>query len=115
MASLIDDDRAVLGTRAWSMISFVRDNKLLGPAFVTEGDFVTYLSWRSDRAVRRMFKSNDVGWVVIKKPAKRWEQGYHLWLERVTERLPRHHNKLKQSKLVDRVYKGKKFDLYRVN
>ena len=78
------------------------------------GGSVTYLSWPSEKEVRQFFKSNNVGWVLIRKPVKRWERDYHVWLREETGEAPQHYKKLRRSKLVKRVFKGAKFDLYKV-
>ena len=115
IANLIDDRAAVLGSRAGQLIPYLRHNELLAAKSVTEDEFVTYLSWRSGQAVKKVFQNNGVGWVLIRMPAERWEVNYHVWLREVTGKLPRHHSKLESSNLVTRVHDGKHYRLYRVH
>ena len=114
IASLIDDEKAVLGSRAGALIAHRRSNRLLSTRWVSEDDFVTYLSWPSEGAVAKLFHRNDVGWVLIRKSARRWERNYNVWLGAVTGQLPQHHLKLETSGLVRRVYNGNAFILYKV-
>ena len=98
IANIVDDGKAVLGSRAGQLVPYLRDNKLVTAKSVTQDEFVTYLSWRSTRAVRKLFIRHNVGWVLIRKPPGRWEVNYHVWLRDVTGELPRHHFKLQNSK-----------------
>ena len=114
IAKIADDGRAVLGTRAWTLVTYSRGSELLGPGSVTEKEFVTYLSWPSEKAIKRLFKRNDVGWVLLQKPVKAREVRHHLWLREITGKLPRHVKKLKTSKLVKRVHENNGYILYKV-
>ena len=114
IANLVDDRAAVLGSRAGQLIPYLRQNELLAAKSVTEDEFVTYLSWRSRQAVNKLLENNGVGWVLIRKPAEKWEVNYHVWLQSVTGKPPRHHETLKKSKLVELVHDGKDYRLYRV-
>jgi len=114
VAGLIDDDKAVIGSRPYWLIYDDHENELLTTDFLSEEDFVTYLSWPSDEAVAEMFERNNVGWVLILQPAERWERDYHVWLMKVTGQLPQHYVKVKDSELVEEVYTGYSYSLYRV-
>ena len=114
MASLIDDGKAVLGTRSWALIPYLLTTDLLGPQSVPEDDFVTFLSWPSEAAVTDVFQRNNVGWVLIRSPAGHWEVDYHVWLKKVTGQLPQHDLMLRTSQQVETVYDGEKYILYKV-
>jgi 4-amino-4-deoxy-L-arabinose transferase-like glycosyltransferase len=114
VAELIDDDKAVIGSRPYWLIYHNHENELLTTDFLSEEDFVTYLSWPSDEAVAEMFERNNVGWILILQPAERWERDYHVWLTKAAGQLPQHYVKVKDSRLVEEVYAGYSFSLYRV-
>lgn len=114
MAERIDDDKAVFGTRAWAFAPYLHSNLLLGQRAITEDDFIAFLSWSSEGTVARVFQANDVGWVLLRKPARVWEVNYHVWLREVNGKLPRHHLRLERSNLVKPAYNGKHYVLYKV-
>ncbi len=114
IAELIDDGKAVMGSRVSPLIRYERDSELLTPDFASEEDFVIYLAWESDKEVGQMLERNNVGWLLIQRPAKTWEMNYHGWLTLVTGHLPQHHLKIPDSKLVTRVYDGSTYYLYKV-
>ncbi len=114
MAERIDDDKAVFGTRAWAFAPYLHSNLLLGQRAITEDDFIAFLSWSSEGTVARVFQTNDVGWVLLRKPARVWEVNYHVWLREVNGKLPRHHLRLERSNLVKPAYNGRHYVLYKV-
>ncbi|MCJ7509563.1 MAG: hypothetical protein MUP14_01560 [Dehalococcoidia bacterium] len=114
VAELIDDDKAVIGSRPYWLIYHTHENELLTTDFLSEEDFVTYLSWPSDEAVAEMFERNNVGWILILQPAEHWERDYHVWLTKAAGQLPQHYVKVKDSALVEGVYTGYSYSLYRV-
>ena len=115
LVDLIDDDRAVLGSRAVRIMSYVQRNEVVTPYYASEEDFVTYLTWPSDGEVDAMLGKNNVGWVLIRKPAERLERDYHVWLETAVGQLPQHYLQLETSSLVSAVHDGRYFTLYRVH
>lgn len=115
LVDLIDDDRAVLGSRAVRIMSYLQRNEVVTPYYASEEDFVTYLAWPSDDEVDAMLDKNNVGWVLIRKPAERLERDYHVWLETAVGQLPRHYFQLETSSLVSAVHDGRYFTLYRVH
>jgi len=113
-AGFIDDDKAVIGSRPYWLIYNNHANELLTTDFLSEEDFVTYLSWPSDEAVAEMFERNNIGWILILQPPERWERDYHVWLTKAAGQLPQHYVKVKDSGLVEEVYTGYSYSLYRV-
>jgi hypothetical protein len=114
VAEKIDDDKAVIGSRPYWLIYHVHENELLTTDFLSEEDFVTYLSWPSDEAIAEMFERNDVGWLLILNPAERWERDYHVWLTEAAGHLPRHYLQVEDSPLLEPVHTGYSYFLYRV-
>jgi 4-amino-4-deoxy-L-arabinose transferase-like glycosyltransferase len=113
VAKFIDDDKAVIGSRLYWLIYYEHENELLTTDFISEEDFVTYLSWPSDEAVAEMFERNNVGWLLLHR-AERWERDYNVWLMKAAGQLPQHYVKVKDSGLVEEVYTGYSYSLYRV-
>lgn len=115
MSLLVDDGRAVIGSRISPLARYERDSELLTPDFISREDFITYLSWPSDAEVAEMFRREGVGWLLLQHPADVWERDYHLWLEQVTGERPRHPQMIPDSYIVEPVYRGNVYSLHRVN
>lgn len=114
VASLISDDKAILGSRVLPLTRYKPENALLGMSLITEEDAVTYLLWPSDEAVAGVFRRNNVGWVIIRHPAETWEMNYHIWMRKAAGQLPRHHLVIQDSSLIEQVFEGSIYSLYRV-
>jgi 4-amino-4-deoxy-L-arabinose transferase-like glycosyltransferase len=113
VAQIIDDGKGVIGSRVAPLIRYERDSELLIPDFVSQEDFVTYLSWPSDETVAEMLQRKNVGWLLIRHPADKWEISYNAWLTTVTGQPPQHF-RMVDSPLAERVYKGNWYSLHRV-
>ncbi len=114
IAEMVDDGKAVAGARLGVFGHYEHESPLLGPDFVSEEDFVTYLTWPSEEAVAQMFARNNVGWVLVRRNAEYAERDYYSWLRVVVGQLPQHYLKIKRSGLVEKVYGGTQYLLYRV-
>lgn len=114
LAAMIDDDRAVLGSRVLPLTRYLAGASILSLGLLGEEDAVTYLRWPSDRAVRAVFEANGVGWVLIRHPADVWERDYNIWLRSARGELPRHYIEIEDSRLVEKVYQGRSYSLYRL-
>ena len=81
IAAAIDDGRAVVGARA-GRITFVNPTvATYGGQFLTEREYVTFLTWPSDREVMRVLRRHDIGWVLV-SPERSLEVGYHeTWIK----------------------------------
>ena len=79
----MSDDRGVVGDRS-TYLNFRRTDLLTyGGQFLTQDEFVTFLTWPSDRAVVDMMRRRDIGWVLVPHNRKRWVYRYHgAWLIR---------------------------------
>jgi hypothetical protein len=80
IAGEINDGKGVIGARSgWLLFSSPRI-KTYGGQFLTEREFVTYLTWPSDQEVIDVLRAHDIGWVLI-YGRRRFEIGYHnAWL-----------------------------------
>ncbi|MGH9232449.1 MAG: hypothetical protein ACRD0R_03775 [Acidimicrobiales bacterium] len=80
LAAAIDDDRGVIGARSHSLLNVTDRSPTWGGQFLTEDEFVTYLTWPSDQAVIEVMERHDIGWVLI-QPKLALEIDYHdTWL-----------------------------------
>lgn len=80
MVAVIDDGKGVIGARALPLVAADIDTRTFGGQFLTENDYVTYLTWPSDEAVLEVLERYDTGWVVVRK-MQSLEVDYHnTWL-----------------------------------
>jgi hypothetical protein len=92
-AELIDDGKGVLGGRGFRLLAADADIRTYGGQFLSEEEFVTFLTWPSDEAVIEVMERHDIGWVMSRG---RVDVEYHnTWLlpnygvpVRVNDRLP---------------------------
>jgi hypothetical protein len=82
LVASIDDDRGVIGARAHQIVFGIRaGNPTWGDQFLTEDEYVTYLTWPSDAAVLEVLDRHDIGWVVVHNNHL-FERAYNdVWLE----------------------------------
>ena len=80
IVGLINDGKGVIGARSTTLDFVSSDVQTWGGQFLTEEEYVTYLSWPSDQQVLDMFAEHDIGWVLI-NPKRQLETAYHdTWL-----------------------------------
>ena len=65
MTALVNDGKGVIGVRSPQLLYVDDEIQAYGPLFLSEADYVMYLSWPSDEQVLAMFKRNNIGWVYI--------------------------------------------------
>jgi hypothetical protein len=66
LASAVDDDRGVIGARSHAVLLTVADDiPTWGDQFLTEQEYMTYLTWPSDPEVLAMMDRHDIGWVLV--------------------------------------------------
>lgn len=80
LAAAITDGKGVIGARSHSLLNVTADIPTWGGQFLTEDEYVSYLTWPSDDAVIEVMERHDIGWVLI-FPDHRLETDYHnTWL-----------------------------------
>jgi hypothetical protein len=80
LAGAITDGKGVIGARSHSLLNVTADIPTWGGQFLTEDEYVTYLTWPSDDAVIEVMERHDIGWVLI-HPDHKLETDYHnTWL-----------------------------------
>jgi hypothetical protein len=80
LVAAIDDDKGVIGARSHSLLYVTADVPTWGGQFLTEDEYVRYLTWPSDEQVIDVLERHDIGWVLI-HAARALELSYHdTWL-----------------------------------
>ncbi len=80
LAARIDDDKGVIGARVGRLLFVDGDQPIWGTIFLSEEEFVTYLTWPSDSAVIDVLREHDIGWALVGED-RRLEVDYHdAWL-----------------------------------
>jgi hypothetical protein len=80
LAAAIDDDKGVIGARSHALLFVTADIPTWGGQFLTEDEYVTYLTWPSDEQVIEVLERHDIGWVLIHGD-RNLELAYHdTWL-----------------------------------
>jgi hypothetical protein len=114
LAAAIDDDRGVIGARSHNLLNVTDRTPTWGGQFLTEDEFVTYLTWPSDEAVIEVMERHDIGWVLI-QPMLSLETSYHdTWLIPHHGRRARHVEQVAASPAFCRVADVGGYLLYRL-
>jgi hypothetical protein len=80
LAQVVEDGKGVIGARTAPLLFADARLDTYGTQFLTEREFVTYLTWPSDQAVISMMKARDIGWIYV-NPLIGRETIYHdIWL-----------------------------------
>jgi len=80
LADRIDDGKGVIGARVGRLTFVDADVPIWGTVFLSEEEFVTYLTWPSDEAVIDIMRDHDIGWALVGED-RRLEVDYHdAWL-----------------------------------
>ncbi len=69
LAAEIDDGKGVIGARSHALVNVTADIPTWGGQFLTEDEYVTYLSWPSDEEVVEALDRHDVGWALVQPAA----------------------------------------------
>jgi hypothetical protein len=79
LASRIMNGRGVIGARSSNLLFVDPDLRTYGGQFLSESEYVAYLTWPSDDTVIRVMQKHHIGWVLIM--TRRWEIRYNnAWL-----------------------------------
>jgi hypothetical protein len=80
LAAAIDDGKGLIGARSHALLFVTADIPTWGGQFLSEDEYVTYLTWPSDDQVIDVLERHDIGWVLIHAD-RNLELGYHdTWL-----------------------------------
>jgi hypothetical protein len=91
LVASIDDDRGVIGARAHQLVFGVTaDIPTWGDQFLSEDEYVTYLTWPSDEEVLDLLARYDIGWIVIHNNHLVETKYNDVWLQPFHGRTARH-------------------------
>jgi outer membrane murein-binding lipoprotein Lpp len=80
LAGRIEDGKGVIGARAIHLGWVDPEIEVYSGFFLREEEFVTFLTWPSDRAVMDVLERHDIGWVLV-NPDHALETAYHeAWI-----------------------------------
>jgi 4-amino-4-deoxy-L-arabinose transferase-like glycosyltransferase len=114
LADAVTDDKGLIGARSHSLLNVTADIPTWGGQFLTEDEYVTYLTWPSDDAVIEVLNRHDIGWVLI-YPDRRLETDYHnTWLIPSHGASTRHVERVAASPAFCRTADIGGFELYRL-
>jgi hypothetical protein len=114
LAGAITDGKGVIGARSHSLLNVTADIPTWGGQFLTEDEYVTYLTWPSDDAVIEMMERHDIGWVLI-HANRLFETDYHnTWLVPAHGAVARHVERVAASPAFCRTAQVSGFLLYRL-
>jgi hypothetical protein len=114
LAAAIDDDRGVIGARSHNLLNVTARTPTWGGQFLSEDEYVTYLTWPSDEAVIEVMERHDIGWVLVQSKID-LETTYHdTWLIPHHGRPARHVERVAASPAFCRVADIDGFLLYRL-
>jgi hypothetical protein len=114
LAGTITDGKGVIGARSHSLLNVTADIPTWGGQFLTEDEYVTYLTWPSDDAVVEMMERHGIGWVLI-HPNRKLETEYHdTWLVPSHGARARHLERVAASPAFCRTAAIGGFELYRL-
>jgi hypothetical protein len=98
LAAAIDDGKGVIGARAHVvLLSVTSDIPTWGDQFLTEREYVTYLTWPSDAAVIDMMERHDIGWALVNAQVPLETLYNNTWLKPRYQDTARHVTALAQS------------------
>jgi hypothetical protein len=98
IARQIDDGRGVIGARALQLAWVDSDIENYGTFFLTEDEFVTFLTWPNDFSVIEVLERHDIGWVLVNRD-RALETTYNaVWIGPAYGLPVRHLEALKESR-----------------
>jgi len=79
---------------------------------LSEEDAISYLDWKSDEEVAKVFMKYNISYVIQYKNI-RWEKDYYVWFKPVVGREPSHFYKIQESQYFEKVKEGNFYILYK--
>jgi hypothetical protein len=116
LAALIPPDQGVIGTRANYLNFTSTDVRAYGEQFLSEKEYVTFLTWPSDEAVLDVMRRHDARWVFVPRRPTHWVSEYHnIWLRPAYGKVARYPAMVATSPAFCRVRSIGGVRLYRLN
>lgn len=113
MAELIDATNGGVIARDSAIQAVVPDNQVFTHYLLSEQEYVTFLTWPSDRTVAAVLRDREIEWVLLRNDT-RWERDYHVWVNVAYGQAPRHYTEIVSSPYFVRAYSGSIYTLYRL-
>jgi hypothetical protein len=115
-ADEIPPNGGVIGTRAVYLNLVAADVRTFGGQFLTEREYVTLLTWPSERAVIDLMRRHDIEWIFVPRRPSKWVARYNdIWLLPNYGKPARYHEEVKQSPSFCRVRKVRSAALYKLD
>lgn len=114
MVATIDDDRGIIGARVHqTMYGNTTEIPTWGDQFLTEEEYVVYLTWPSDEEVLALLDRYDIGWAMI-HAGRLYEDTYNdVWLVPHHGRRSRHITALAESPAFCQWFNERGYILYK--
>jgi hypothetical protein len=98
LANAIPPGDGVIGTRSVYLNFASTDVRTFGGQFLTEQEYVTFLTWPSERAVIDVMRKHDIEWIYVPETPWLWVARYNdIWLLPNHGRSARYHKEVKRS------------------
>jgi hypothetical protein len=106
----------VIGTRSNYLNFTSTDVRAYGEQFLSEKEYVTFLTWPSDEAVLDVMRRHDARWVFVPRRPTYWVSEYHnVWLRPAYGKVARYPAMVATSSAFCRVRSIGGVRLYRLN
>jgi hypothetical protein len=116
LANAIPPGGGVIGTRSVYLNFASTDVRAFGGQFLTEQEYVTFLTWPSERAVMDLMHKHDLEWIFVPSRAWRWVGRYNdIWLLPNHGEPARYFREVKQSASFCRAKKVQGASLYKLD
>lgn len=80
LAAAVTDGKGVIGARSHALLNVTADIETWGGQFLSEAEYVTYLTWPSDEEVTEVLKRHSIGWVLIHQQRILETEYHNAWL-----------------------------------
>jgi hypothetical protein len=116
LADALPPNAGVIGTRSVYLDFIATDVRVYGGQFLSEEDYVTFLTWPSDEAVVDVMRRHDIEWVFVPEAPWKWVRNYNdTWLLPTYGKSARYHEEVERSPLFCRAVRLQGATLYRLD
>jgi hypothetical protein len=111
---LVNDGKNVIGVRSPQLVYVDSEARVVGPLFLSERDYVTYLTWPSTEKVLAMFARHDIGWIFIQSNRRKEYRYPASWLTPTYGEKPQFMRGVYTSRELCPVYNQLRYELWKV-
>lgn len=106
----------VIGTRSVYLNFVSTRERIFGGQFLTEREYVTFLTWPSEQAVLDVMRAHDIEWIYVPRNPPKWVGRYNdIWLLPNHGKHARYHIEVKESTAFCRVRRFRGATLYKLD